>query len=278
MAASKRTLHDEPAHGSIFLASTAEASFRSPIPLDRSHWSWVFKESGIPTFKKPKAAFGSAFAPKSWLPQGLKRSPAGLEMVSHRRHSAGGRHPCRSRVLSRQKTLPLWQSLLRMSMVSISVLDPGKSSNCMEAFTEAFATTQTPAHEGWAQQSGHPKCQQCGSWLRRMWYGLENLCRQHYKEPSGQTSESVFCHRNLLTGVSRSKLAWMAKAAGATLVKSILSAHSSRSRFSTEGFGGPGDAQGAASASRRPDIRSNQPIEPSHPDQITRPSPFQSAA
>jgi len=33
-----------------------------------------------------------------------------------------------------------------MSMVSISVLDPGKSSNCMEAFTEAFATTTDSRH------------------------------------------------------------------------------------------------------------------------------------
>ena len=272
-----------------FWQALPKASSRSPIPLGRSHWSWVFKGKWHPDFQRSPKRPWERFRPEELASaQGFESPLRVWKWYQHRRHSAERAAPhAGHRVLSwLEKTLLFWQSLLRMSMVSIGVLDPGKSSNCMEAFTEAFATSTDTRHmrAGLSNQV-IPSANSVAVGYAQMWYGLEKTSvRQHYKEPARrQTSESVFVIGTSSQVYPAAGLAWMAKAAGATLVEINLSAHHSvKSRFFSthEGFGGPGDTQGAATASRRPDIRSNQPIEPAVSPTIrsTRPSPFQSAA
>ena len=137
--------------------------------------------------EKPKAAFGSAFVPKSWLrPKGLKKIPCGSgNGISTDAIRRSGRHPMPVTVFCHglRRHSPLWQSLLRMSMVSISVLDPGKSSNCMEAFTEALLNTRH-MRAGLSNQV-IPSANSVAVGYARMWYGLEKTSvRQHYKEPA----------------------------------------------------------------------------------------------
>lgn len=202
------------------------------LPDRRSHWvvltgAGSSKESGIPTFREAQSGLWERFRPEELASaQGFEKDPLRVwKWYQHRRHSAERAAPhAGHRVLSwLEKTLP---SLAIITQNVDGLHQRAGSREVIELHGSLHRSIcykhRHPAHEGWAQQSGHPKCRECGSWLRPdvVWFG-ENLCQATLQRASEAAKQAkVF----FVIGTSSqvypaAGLAWMAKAAGATLVE-----------------------------------------------------------